>query len=198
MTGIGRPRAWTDEQFELAVAVAKSWSDIARGVGVKPTGKALRTFRELAVQLELDTAHLAPPRVNDGKFCKFCNRPLVGRVRKIFCNSRCDLDYRSAVRLATWLEIGDAGAVSPGRLIRSYLLEDQGHRCALCNTSDTWMEQPLVFVLDHIDGHSEHNQRANLRLICPNCDSQLPTYKGRNNGNGRFTRRQRYAAGQSY
>ncbi|WIM86214.1 hypothetical protein PT015_14985 [Candidatus Mycobacterium wuenschmannii] len=43
-----------------------------------------------------------------------------------------------------------------------------------------------------------HNRRENLRLICPNCDSQLPTYKARNRGSGRHYRRQRYANGQSY
>lgn len=34
--------------------------------------------------------------------------------------------------------------------------------------------------------------------ICPNCDSQLPTFKARNRGKGRAWRRQRYADGKSY
>ena len=32
-----------------------------------------------------------------------------------------------------------------------------------------WNGKPLVFILDHIS----HNERSNLRCICPNCDSQL-------------------------
>jgi hypothetical protein len=40
-------------------------------------------------------------------------------------------------------------------------------------------------------------RRENLRLICPNCDSQLPTFKMRNRGRGRHSRRQRYADGKS-
>lgn len=32
----------------------------------------------------------------------------------------------------------------------------------------------------HIDGDASNNFRDNLRLVCPNCDSQLDTYKSRN------------------
>jgi hypothetical protein len=53
-------------------------------------------------------------------------------------------------------------------------------------------------VLDHIDGNPDNNRRDNLRLACPNCDSQLPTYKSRNRGSGRAFRRQRYADGRSF
>ncbi|WP_207206678.1 HNH endonuclease [Nocardioides ganghwensis] len=53
-------------------------------------------------------------------------------------------------------------------------------------------------MLDHIDGDSSNNRRENLRLVCPNCDSQLETYKARNRGKGRAWRRQRYAEGKSY
>lgn len=34
-----------------------------------------------------------------------------------------------------------------------------------------------MFVLDHIDGDCSNNKRENLRLICPNCDSQTSTFK---------------------
>lgn len=56
----------------------------------------------------------------------------------------------------------------------------------------------LRLVLDHVDGDSTNNRRENLRLVCPNCDSQLPTFKARNRGSGRAWRRQRYADGKSY
>ena len=42
-----------------------------------------------------------------------------------------------------------------------------------------------------------NNIISNLRLVCPNCDSQLPTYKNRNKGNGRHSRRVRYSKGKS-
>jgi hypothetical protein len=61
-----------------------------------------------------------------------------------------------------------------------------------------WLDLPLALVMDHIDGDPNNNRRENLRLVCPNCDSQLAMYKSRNRGKERRFRRQRYADGQSY
>jgi hypothetical protein len=77
-------------------------------------------------------------------------------------------------------------------------LGEQDGRCAICGAGSTWQGLPLTFVLDHRDGDAENNRRDNLRLICPNCDSQLPTFKNRNRGRGRASRRRRYLAGESY
>ena len=48
-----------------------------------------------------------------------------------------------------------------------------------------WNGNELHFILDHIDGDASRNDRDNLRLICPNCDNQLPTYKSRNKNSAR-------------
>nr|WP_246355414.1 HNH endonuclease signature motif containing protein [Nocardioides ungokensis] len=77
-------------------------------------------------------------------------------------------------------------------------MDEQRGKCAICGQPSSWNGAPLALVLDHVDGDSENNRRENLRLVCPNCDSQLPTYKSRNKGRGRHWRRQRYADGQSY
>lgn len=45
-----------------------------------------------------------------------------------------------------------------------------------------WNGTPLTLILDHIDGNSHNNTPSNLRLLCPNCDSQLETKGGRNIG----------------
>jgi len=98
-----------------------------------------------------------------------------------------------------WLETGEV-SLSGGRrhFVKLYLIEAQQHVCDICGSPDLWMGMKLIFVLDHIDGDSTNNGRDNLRLVCPNCDSQLPTFKSRNRGKGRYFRRERYANGQSY
>ena len=73
--------------------------------------------------------------------------------------------------------------------IRPYILDDQHGKCAICGMDDFWNGEHLNFILDHIDGDASNNYRNNLRLICPNCDSQLPTYKSRNKNSARVYRR---------
>ena len=68
---------------------------------------------------------------------------------------------------------------------KKYFLEEQGHKCAICGCLDIWQEKQLVFVLDHIDGNADNNNRENLRLVCPNCDSQLDTFKSKNKKSAR-------------
>lgn len=70
-----------------------------------------------------------------------------------------------------------SGRTLKDRLLADGIVED---RCSVCGLEPVWMESPLVLRLDHIDGDTSNNERGNLRLICPNCDSQTPTFAGRN------------------
>jgi hypothetical protein len=56
------------------------------------------------------------------------------------------------------------------------------NKCAICGCLPIWRDLPLVLRLDHINGDSGDCREENLRFVCPNCDSQLPTFTGRNIG----------------
>lgn len=63
------------------------------------------------------------------------------------------------------------------RLIAAGMLDNV---CALCGMGPEWHGQPLVLVLDYIYGVADDYAAENLRLLCPNCNSQQPTFAGRN------------------
>jgi hypothetical protein len=131
--------------------------------------------------------------------CRGCGSALSKRSQKVYCGNACQASVRRETSTKLWLESGEAFiGTRRDHYIRQYLAKAQSGRCAICGAASVWLGQPLAMVLDHIDGDPTNNRRENVRLICPNCDSQLPTYKNRNRGNGRSYRRQRYANGQSY
>ncbi len=125
--------------------------------------------------------------------------PRRGKLVRSFCSNGCQRAAERRVKTARWLETGVATTSSrPDHYIRLHIAREQERRCAICGQAELWNGLELRMVLDHIDGDSSNNARGNLRLVCPNCDSQLPTYKNRNKGRGRYMRRTRYANGQSY
>lgn len=64
-----------------------------------------------------------------------------------------------------------------GRLMRSGLLRNE---CYECHLGPEWNGLKLMMVLDHINGISDDYRIENLRLLCPNCNSQTATFSGRN------------------
>ena len=63
------------------------------------------------------------------------------------------------------------------RLISEGLLPN---KCGICNCLPEWNGSPLTLRLDHINGKHTDSRIENLRFVCPNCDSQLPTYCSKN------------------
>lgn len=62
---------------------------------------------------------------------------------------------------------------------RRILFDEQGGACNHCKLT-TWMGKPIPLELEHKDGDRTNNSRKNLELICPNCHSLTPTWRGRN------------------
>jgi len=63
------------------------------------------------------------------------------------------------------------------RLLNEGLLEN---KCYECGAEPKWRGKELVMVLDHINGVNNDNRLENLRMLCPNCNSQTDTFAGRN------------------
>jgi hypothetical protein len=76
-----------------------------------------------------------------------------------------------------------------GTIINSSHLKDKLYKhnlkqriCEKCGQTEDWNGEKMSLILDHINGISNDNRLENLRILCPNCNSTLPThckgYKG--------------------
>jgi hypothetical protein len=124
--------------------------------------------------------------------CLFCNKEHITKEYKAgkFCNHACQQKFQTENRLSKWKETGvikNSSGNNPSWL-RRYILDKQNYKCFRCGIVD-WNNEPLVLELEHKDGNGSNNLEDNLCCLCPNCHSQTPTYKAKNKGNGRPSRR---------
>jgi protein-arginine kinase activator protein McsA len=142
--------------------------------------------------------HLKPKRVKTteqerlGKkatkrCCVICSKFLRSDQKK-YCSMGCIITMKQRKL--------DAGTISSSSAKKLILLK-RGRKCEVCSNT-LWNGEPIPIETDHVDGNHKNNTEVNLRLICPNCHAQTPTYKNRNKGKGRGARRERYAAGLTY
>ena len=61
---------------------------------------------------------------------------------------------------------------------KEVLIEERGHRCEECGLEE-WMGKPITLELEHTDGDTKNNVKANLKLLCCNCHSQTITWRRR-------------------
>lgn len=125
---------------------------------------------------------------------KPCAQCGTATINPRFCSTRC---AAAARRREAFAAIAETGTFRSPSTARAYVAARDGWRCSICRRI-TWRGQQIPLVLDHINGNPEDDRIDNVRLVCGNCDMQLPTYKSRNRGNGRAWRRRRYAEGRSY
>lgn len=119
--------------------------------------------------------------------CIVCGKKLTYGHKTPYCYEHM-LEKRNQEKIEHWLKTGDTGcgvATTLRNGIRKYILNNQNNKCAICGMENQWNGKELNFILDHIDGDASNNHKENLRLICPNCDSQLDTYKSKNKNSAR-------------
>ena len=139
-----------DESFTKLVKTARHIGDVLNHFGLENVGRNHYTAQVRIRALSIDTSHFDP------------------RART----------YGATRSLAELLASKTVKSTAlKARLIRENILIE---RCVICGLGPEWNNIRLVLRLDHINGDRHDNSLENLRIVCPNCDTQLPTYCGRN------------------
>lgn len=145
---------YTDADLIEAVKTSTSFRQVLLKLGVRAQGGNYASVKNKIRRLgeACDTSHLVSYRT--GGF--FGGTPKT--LSEVLVNGE---NYVSSAKLKR-------------RLISGGHLENCCGNPA-CSIS-TWHGVFLVLHLDHINGINTDNRLENLRLLCPNCHSQTPTY----------------------
>ena len=177
----------TKEELEDLILIKKlPYTHLSRIYGVADV-----TIKKWAVNYGINVPNRKVSLKGQTSKCPNCgkdfNTKKDGRGGFIEC---CSQECASALKATRGYEAYlQENSIADGKrnmqTFKKYFLEDQHHKCDICGMEDVWQDKPITFILDHIDGNADNNNRENLRLVCPNCDSQLDTYKSKNKNSAR-------------
>lgn len=146
-------RTWSDNDLKIAVANSKTKAEVIRRLGLTLRPGNYTTLNKYIKKLDLDTSHFT------GKAHGTASNPKYKLEEILISNSTYN---RSALK---------------HRLLKEGLLEN---KCEICGNNGDWRDKPLVMILDHINGINNDNRLENLRMLCPNCNSQQETFCRKN------------------
>jgi hypothetical protein len=116
--------------------------------------------------------------------CKNCGKECTFPP-SYYCSSRCQKEYEYKQRVRAWKSkevSGHTGKTYQTRnFVRRYLFEKYDDKCCKCGWSEKNPFTGLIpLEVNHIDGDASYSWEENLELICPNCHSLTPNFRGLN------------------
>ena len=148
----------SDDEIRHAVRDSRSFAQVLLKLGHSPGGRVQARLRGRVKSLGLDTSHFSGQGWRRGS----------------------NAAVSPALRLD--LVLVEHRPTTTSHLKRRLL--DSGLKQPVCEACGRrrWNRRPIPLELDHVNGRRDDNRLSNLRLLCPNCHAQTPTYRGRNIG----------------
>lgn len=186
---------WKEDRKFLEYLISLDWSynKMAKLFGCSAT-HVVKICKKLGIELKPRRKINPKETFNRGTgkktICQNCGKEfkLYSSTTGKFCCTECHQEFRHKEKYQKLIE-GDESIMRANYSPKNFkkdILEEQNGKCAICGCEQIHNGKPLVFILDHIDGHASNNRRDNLRCICPNCDSQLDTFKSKNKNGDRY------------
>lgn len=150
-------RTWTKDDLLAAVKVSNTIREVLQRLGLKAAGGNYKQFAQYKLEYNIDTSHFA------NRYSWHWNKGKPPHTSKPI----------------TDFLLADINA--PSNHLRKRLLKEGllDYRCYNCLNTQ-WMGKPIPLELEHIDGNNRNNLLSNLIVLCPNCHSLTPTYRGKN------------------
>ena len=152
-----RRRTWSDAELAEAAGASVSLRGVLKRLGLHASGANYKTLWSALTRLGIDTSHF----LGQGHL----------RGKRHGWTAKLPLDM-VLVAASSYTSL----RTLKRRLVADGLLEQRCSECALTE----WRGARLALVLDHVNGDPRDHRLENLRLLCPNCNSQTPTFAGRN------------------
>lgn len=147
-------RNYDVEQVKEAAKISINIRELLINLNMSASGNAYYIIKRFVAENNIDISHFLGQASNRGK---------------VFGPKRSIQDY-----LENKAPIGSHALKL--KLIASGIFEHKCYRCGLYE----WQGEKIPLELDHINGDHFDNTLSNITLLCPNCHSLTPTYRGKN------------------
>ena len=152
-----KKRSWSEIQLKNAVKNSKSFRNVIKVLGLRPTGGNYDQVKKYIKESRLSTKHFTGKLWSKGLKLPF--KPIID-LKDILIENSTYQSHKLKKRL--------------------FSVKLKEPKCEECGWAKISPDGRVPLELDHINGRRHDNRIENLRILCPNCHSLQITHRGKN------------------